>query len=888
MSSLIDDERVAIVLREATSLIDRHPAGARRAIVQAGPVDRNHPQFVALRQLYARSIYKDEDLLAPRKYEDAVAVLESDCDLATSRDGETLGLAGAAYKRLWDHTGQRTHLERALKYYRQGYECAADADGWLGVNTAYVLDLLGVQERDGAGADAQARARRRFADADTVRNELLTKLTTPPAGKNPWFFHATRAEALFALSRFDEASAALEKGLTDALAWRAQYEPDSNRPLRRETTARQLSAIARLRFQGADYLPASAVVQKAFGMSERAVRSLFAGKIGLALSGGGFRASLFHIGVLAKLAELDLLRDVEVLSCVSGGSIVGAFYYLELKKRLESGNTTHADYLAIVRDVERKFRAGVQKNIRTRIAASPWAGLKMAFQSGYSRTDRAGELYQEHLYDLTADPGTKAPRLMAELKVQPAAFDGEQGQSFNPKYDNWHLDAKVPMLVLNATSLNTGHNWQFTATWMGESPQAISDTIDSIPRYRRMYYETEAPKPHDAVSIGTAVGASACVPALFEPIVMRSLFPERTVRLVDGGVHDNQGLSSLLEQNCRIILISDASGQMKEITNPGGSIRDSFGGSNEILQARVREAQFDQLSTLRRAGAIQGSMFIHLTKDVESGLLSWIGAEDHKDSEVDAKERTSYGVDTEIQTMLSAVRTDLDSFSDAEAFALMTSGYRMAEHALLEENCTPTLSIAGDRQPWTFLAAENALTAPGTEDNRRMRALLTASNELSGKVWRQVPALRKAAVPLGLAVAAGLIAVVTSNASRELPNVGKTALIAGAIAAVAGLFAFLDRKQVYHKRPGEIALGLGVATLGSIAAWTHLKLFDPLFLRHGSWPPVRPAQPQPQPPVTPPTNDVLHVVDPPAPAPRTPPASMLPPQPEPGVKAKEH
>ena len=47
-------------------------------------------------------------------------------------------------------------------------------------------------------------------------------------------------------------------------------------------------------------------------------------KLGLALSGGGFRASLFHIGVLARMAELDLLRHVGVLSTVSGGSIIGA------------------------------------------------------------------------------------------------------------------------------------------------------------------------------------------------------------------------------------------------------------------------------------------------------------------------------------------------------------------------------------------------------------------------------------------------------------------------------------------------------------------------------------------------------------------------------------
>ncbi|MCP5188758.1 MAG: hypothetical protein H6991_13405, partial [Pseudomonadales bacterium] len=37
-----------------------------------------------------------------------------------------------------------------------------------------------------------------------------------------------------------------------------------------------------------------------------------AGKLGLALSGGGFRAALFHIGVLARLAECDLLRHVAV------------------------------------------------------------------------------------------------------------------------------------------------------------------------------------------------------------------------------------------------------------------------------------------------------------------------------------------------------------------------------------------------------------------------------------------------------------------------------------------------------------------------------------------------------------------------------------------------
>src|SRR5574340_515795 len=48
-------------------------------------------------------------------------------------------------------------------------------------------------------------------------------------------------------------------------------------------------------------------------------------RIGLALSGGGFRAAAFHLGVFRKLESLGLLWKVDFLTCVSGGSIAGAF-----------------------------------------------------------------------------------------------------------------------------------------------------------------------------------------------------------------------------------------------------------------------------------------------------------------------------------------------------------------------------------------------------------------------------------------------------------------------------------------------------------------------------------------------------------------------------------
>ena len=48
-------------------------------------------------------------------------------------------------------------------------------------------------------------------------------------------------------------------------------------------------------------------------------------RIGLALSGGGFRAAAFHLGVFRKLDSLSLLWDIDLLTCVSGGSIAGGF-----------------------------------------------------------------------------------------------------------------------------------------------------------------------------------------------------------------------------------------------------------------------------------------------------------------------------------------------------------------------------------------------------------------------------------------------------------------------------------------------------------------------------------------------------------------------------------
>src|SRR5712691_7171640 len=59
--------------------------------------------------------------------------------------------------------------------------------------------------------------------------------------------------------------------------------------------------------------------------------------IGLALSGGGFRATLFHLGAIRRLHELRILPKVTTVSSVSGGSILNGFLASRLANSLSEG-----------------------------------------------------------------------------------------------------------------------------------------------------------------------------------------------------------------------------------------------------------------------------------------------------------------------------------------------------------------------------------------------------------------------------------------------------------------------------------------------------------------------------------------------------------------------
>src|SRR5688572_20200187 len=58
----------------------------------------------------------------------------------------------------------------------------------------------------------------------------------------------------------------------------------------------------------------------------------------LCLSGGGFRAALFHLGALRRLNELGVLPRVTMITSVSGGSILNGILAMNWGRLSQKGD----------------------------------------------------------------------------------------------------------------------------------------------------------------------------------------------------------------------------------------------------------------------------------------------------------------------------------------------------------------------------------------------------------------------------------------------------------------------------------------------------------------------------------------------------------------------
>jgi NTE family protein len=225
--------------------------------------------------------------------------------------------------------------------------------------------------------------------------------------------------------------------------------------------------------------------------------------IGVAVSGGGFRATAFGLGCLRALHDAGLLPNVIVISGISGGSLLTALYAYT--------PGTFADFDATTVGL---LRGGLQGALIRR-ALAPAALARQALAVGRVLAPRS--------------PGSQ-PRLRTANRT-----DALRAELANRSFGDRALDQVTrPGLatVITATDLRTSNAVRFGST---RSSCSAYGTIT------------------EPITVADAVAASAAYPLLLPAIERSYTFtrsetspPARQVLLLsDGGIYDNLGLTAL-------------------------------------------------------------------------------------------------------------------------------------------------------------------------------------------------------------------------------------------------------------------------------------------------------------------------------------------------------
>ena len=267
---------------------------------------------------------------------------------------------------------------------------------------------------------------------------------------------------------------------------------------------------------------------------------------GLCLSGGGYRAMLFHAGSLLRLNEAGLLPTLKRISSVSGGSIISALLATRWR---ELG----LDRAAVGRDFERLVIAPA-RTLASRTLDLPCV-VKGWMTIGSTINDRLAASYRE------------------------ALFGGKTLQDLPGD----------PDFVFNSTNLQTGELWRFSKRLQGDS--RVGTMRDPDTDLGRVVAASSAFPPVLSPAIftleaGKLVGGS-------DPTVACPPYTTRAV-LADGGIYDNLGLETVWESHSGV-LISDAGGHMPDIPRPGRiwatqAVRVLHAVDNQVRDLRKRQA----------------------------------------------------------------------------------------------------------------------------------------------------------------------------------------------------------------------------------------------------------------------------------------------------------
>jgi len=366
-------------------------------------------------------------------------------------------------------------------------------------------------------------------------------------------------------------------------------------------------------------------------------------KYALVLSGGGVRATVFHLGLLLRLAVEDRLRKVAILSTVSGGSLAVALVFSNAGLRWPSSDSFIEKVLPQARVL--LTERSLQGKTLLRTIVRPWSLL-----------GSRGKLFADALEDCWEIRGT-----MKDLDETPQWF-------------------------INSTCYETGRNWRFSQRHIGDW------------KFGHNFQQT--------VPISIAVAASAAIPYLagmirlgIEPDGWYNINPatdepvrpvkpmSTTVRLWDGGVYENLGVEPVykpqrgfVDKNIDSLIVSDASAYLREDLGPASGV---FSSQFPFLRPpRLFDIATEQSRALRTrlimeaitSGRIRG-VLVRLGRSVE-----YI---DNQAGTTHENTNPSAFLDTENVIRVANYATNASQMEAAEFETILRHGFETADATLV-------------------------------------------------------------------------------------------------------------------------------------------------------------------------------------------------------------
>jgi NTE family protein len=286
----------------------------------------------------------------------------------------------------------------------------------------------------------------------------------------------------------------------------------------------------------------------------------------LCLSGGGFRAMLFHTGVLWRLNDVGRLLALDRVSSVSGGSIVAGVLALAWA-RLDFDES----------GVARGYASQVVEPVRelarhTLDVASILTGL--------------------------ATPATIGERLAAAYRQR--VFGRRTLQELPDR----------PRFIFNATNVGSGALFRFSKRSIADWRVGRIDLPDT--------------------EVAVAVACSSAFPPFLSPHRLSVAHgwetdpsndlatPEHRDRLTltDGGVYDNLGLETAWKR-CRTILVSDAGGQIAPDPDPAGDWGRHMFRVLKVIDNQVRTLRKRQVQSAYLRGERDGA-YLGIRSDIRN------------------------------------------------------------------------------------------------------------------------------------------------------------------------------------------------------------------------------------------------------------------------------